>query len=370
MLALTSQSGISFNQSGDRSQIKNTVQILNYTFYTAIYTFLDLFCISFIGSKQSYIPTLPPLTRCNRDSRFVKLWKKATPCSVTGVHDSNQYESNEGNHPRPSTSRGTQRLYIRLNTLHYLQSHLHSLDKTLALSPRVTPSPRTRQLSATSSSSYFEQARLAIQNACQHVSEVAAYRLIFLDSNSVFYGSLYVGDVENSRIRPALRILKQNITLLAAILTERAQPLALKEVMKASFEAYLMVLLAGGSSRIFCRADHKMIEEDFDNLKKVFCTCGEGLIGEEVAEKEADTVEGVVALMGQTTEQLVEDFSIVACEASGIGMGGTNQKLPMPPTTGRWNRADPNTILRVLCHRNDGTANHFLKRTFQLAKRR
>lgn len=211
---------------------------------------------------------------------------------------------------------------------------------------------------------------MAIQNACQHVSEVAAYRLIFLDSNSVFYGSLYVGDVENSRIRPALRILKQNITLLAAILTERAQPLALKEVMKASFEAYLMVLLAGGSSRIFCRADHKMIEEDFDNLKKVFCTCGEGLIGEEVAEKEADTVEGVVALMGQTTEQLVEDFSIVACEASGIGIGGTNQKLPIPPTTGRWNRADPNTILRVLCHRNDGAANQFLKRTFQLAKRR
>jgi hypothetical protein len=45
-------------------------------------------------------------------------------------------------------------------------------------------------------------------------------------------------------------------------------------------------------------------------------------------------------------------------------------KLPMPPTTGKWNRTDPNTILRVLCYRNDRVANHFLKRTYQIAKRR
>lgn len=282
--------------------------------------------------------------------------------------------TNEGHHPRPSTSRGTQRLYIRLNTLHYLLSHIHSLDKTLSLSPRIIPSTRHqfrnshRQLGT--SSAYFDLARLSIQAASQHVSEVAAYRLIFLDSNSVFYESLYVDDVANARIRPALRILKQNLTLLGAILTDRAQALAIKEVMKASFEAYLMVLLAGGSSRVFCRSDHEMIEEDFDSLKRVFCTCGEGLMAEDVVEREAETVEGVVTLMGQNTEQLMEDFSILACEASGIGVVGAGQRLPMPPTTGRWNRADPNTILRVLCYRNDRAANLFLKRTFQLAKRR
>lgn len=323
------------------------------------------------GSKQSYMPILPPLTRCNRDSKFVKLWKRASPCSVP-VADSSQNESDEGNHPRPSTSRGTQRLYIRLNTLHYLLSQLNSIDKTLSLSPRIIPSSRNRFSNSRRQlgSSHFEHTRSAIQVANQHVSEVAAYRLIFLDSNSVFYGSLYVGDVENSRIRPALRILKQNLTLLGAIVTERAQPLAMKEVMKASFEAYLMVLLAGGSLRVFMRSDSEMIEEDFENLKRVFATCGEGLISEDVVQKEAETVEGVVALMGQSTEQLVEDFSIVACEASGIGVVGAGQKLPMPPTTGRWNRADPNTILRVLCYRNDRAANLFLKRTFQLAKRR
>lgn len=281
--------------------------------------------------------------------------------------------AHDGHHPRPSTSRGTQRLYIRLNTLHYIFSHLHSLDKVLSLSPRVTPSTGNRVNNSrtySNSSSYFELANSGIESACQHVSEVAAYRLIFLDSTSVFYDCLYVGDVSNARIRPALRVLKQNLTLLCAIVTDRAQALAMKEVMRAAFEAFSMVLLAGGCSRVFYRSDHEMIEEDFENLRKVFCACGEGLIAENIVEREAEAVEGVIALMSQCTEQLVEDFSIVTCETSGIGVMGSGQKLPMPPTTGRWNRADPNTILRVLCHRNDRAANQFLKRTFQLAKRR
>ncbi|OIV90004.1 hypothetical protein TanjilG_00350 [Lupinus angustifolius] len=330
------------------------------------------------GTKQSYVPSLPPLTRCNRDSKFSKLWKRTAPCGSSLSDLYHMHGTNEGHHPRPSTSRGTQRLYIRLNTLHYLHSHILSLEKTLTQtqSPGVTvPSNRhrfatNRRSQSNSSLSYFETVNLSIPEACQHVSEVAAYRLIFLDSNSTFYDSLYVGDVDNARIRPALRILKQNITLMTAILADRAQPLAMKEVMKATFDAFLMVLLAGGSSRVFNRLDHVMIQEDFESLNRVFCTCDEGLIAENVVEGEAAVVEGVIALMGQSTEQLVEDFSIVTCETSGKGMMGSEQKLPMPPTTGRWNRSDPNTILRVLCHRNDRTANNFLKRAFQLAKRR
>ncbi|XP_065872016.1 protein unc-13 homolog [Euphorbia lathyris] len=325
------------------------------------------------GSKQSYLPSLPPLTRCNRDSKFFKLWKRAAPCSVP-PEEIHQDGMPEGHHPRPSTSRGTQRLYIRLNTLHYLLSHLHSLDKTLALAPRSVSSARTRhanhQRQRSTVSSFFELSHSTIQTACQNVSEVAAYRLIFLDSNSVFYESLYVDCVANARIRPALRILKQNLTLLTAIVTDRAQALAMKSVTKATFEAYLMVLLAGGNSRVFYRADHSMMLEDFEQLKRVFCTCGEGLVTEEMVEKEAEIVEGVISLMGECTEQLMEDLSIVSCETSGIGVIASGQKLPMPPTTGRWNRADPNTILRVLCHRNDKTADQFLKKSFQLAKRK
>ncbi|KAG9137508.1 hypothetical protein Leryth_016806 [Lithospermum erythrorhizon] len=317
--------------------------------------------IASCGSKQSYLQTLPPLTRCGDDSKLVKLLKRAT----YGVRDQ-QNIFDEGNQPRPSTSRGTKRLYVRLNTLHYLLSQLQSIDKTIAVSP-TDGSQRSRQLST---SLYFDSMREAIQEALQHVAEVAAYRLIFLDSNSVLYGSLYARDVTNVRIAPALRIMKPNLCLLCSIVTDKAQLLALKEVMKASFEAYLMVLLAGGSNRAFTQEEHEMIEEDFKGLKSVFCMSGEGIISEDLVDREAETVEGVVALMGQTTDHLIEYFTTVTCEASGIGVVGEGQKLPMPPTTGRWNRSDANTILRVLCHRNDKDANDFLKRTFQLPKRK
>lgn len=334
-----------------------------FTFFFLTILFVDS------GSKQNYIPTLPPLTRCSRGSKFIKLWKKATPCAVAGLSPYHLGLEEEGNNPRPSTSRGTQRLYIRLNTLYYMISQLNSLDKCLSNTSKIIPSQKNRLSNSSSRHhDHFEQTRSAIVAATQHVSEVAAYRLIFLDSNSVLYGSLYVGHVVNARISPALRVLKQNLTLLNAIVTERAQPLAVKEVMKASFEAYLMVLIAGGGARSFTRADHEMIEDDLKHLKRVFSTYGEGVILEDVVEKEAETVEGVVDLMGKTTEQLVDDFTVVACEASGMGVS-SGQTLPMPPTTGRWSSSDPNTMLRVLCHRKDRVANLFLKRTFHLAKR-
>ncbi|GJW39485.1 mammalian uncoordinated homology 13 protein [Tanacetum coccineum] len=310
------------------------------------------------GSKQSYVPTLPPLTRCGRNSKFIKLWKLAAPAACAPVISTNPNEVNieEGaNCSRPSTSRGTQRLYIRLNTLHYILSQLHSLQKSLTVSPRILFSPKNRL------GSYFDQTRHIIQSATQHVSEVSAYRLIFLDSNSVFYNSLYVADVENARIAPALKIMKHNLTLLTAILTDRAQPLATKELMKASFDVFLMVLLAGGSSRNFTRLDHSMIEDDFKDLKKLFSTHGDGLIVEDVVDREAENVEGVVSLMGRTTEQLVDDLGTLVYDENGVGV--------VPTTTGKWSSTDQNTILRVLCYRNESGANLFLKRTFQLAKR-
>jgi hypothetical protein len=328
----------------------------------------------FSGSKQSYIPLLPPLTRCNRDSRFLKLWKKAAPC---GSNNEDTYQINgthESHNPRPSTSRGTQRLYIRINTLHYLMTNIHSLEKALAMNPGVVPSNRLRftnnRRAQNNNNSYFESLNLSILAACRHVSEVTSYRLVFLDSSSVFYDRLYVGGVTRGHIRPVIRNLKQNLIQMSTILTDRAQPLATKEIMKASFDAFLMVLLAGGTSRVFHRHDHMALREDFENLKRVFSNNVEGLIAENVVDGEAAVVQGVIALMGQSTEQLMEDFTIAACESSGIGMMGNGQKLPMPPTTCKWNRADPNTMLRVLCYRNDGAANQFLKRTFQLAKRR
>lgn len=327
------------------------------------------------GNKQSYLPSLPPLTRCNQDSKIIRLWRRAaSPCQATvtsprgGVYHSQNVSFSGGNNPRPSTSRGTQRLYVRLNTLHYLLSHIHALDKSLSFFSHAPASSAPTRPLAAQPTHHFDHPRAAAQSAITRVAEVAAYRLVFLDSHHSFYGGLYIGGVADARIRPALRTLKQNLSFLVTILVDRAQPVAVREVMKASFQAFLFVLLAGGGERSFTVEDHAVIDEDFRSLKRAFCTRGEGLVAEEVVEAEALAAESVVALMGQTAEQLVEEFGIVACETTGAV--SDRQQLPMPPTTRRWSRTDPNTILRVLCHRDDEVASHFLKRTFQLPKRR
>ncbi|XP_015697020.2 protein unc-13 homolog [Oryza brachyantha] len=325
--------------------------------------------ISFVascGSKHSYVPPLPPLTRCNQDSGFFKLWRKAVMPSCQapegGVHGGAVGGGGGSHHvPGPSISRGTQRLYVRLNTLEYVVTHLHAVDKSL-----------------NAASHRLEGARGAAQSAVAHVAEVAAFRLVFLDSRHSFYHGLYLRGVADTRIRTALRALKQNLTFLVSVLADRAQPVAVREVMKASFEAFLMVLLAGGGDRSFTRADHAMVEEDFRSLRRAFCTCGEGLVPQEVVAREAETAERVVELMARPTEHLIDEFGHATCESisgerdddGSSGGGGSGGATPVPPTPRQWDPADPNTILRVLCHRDDEVASQFLKRTFQLAKRR
>ncbi|KAJ3693151.1 hypothetical protein LUZ60_012246 [Juncus effusus] len=347
--------------------------------------------VASVGVKE--MPALPPLTRCNQDSKLLQLWKKAacqqpcqTPCQASIdmdqvgppqprlVASKSTRGRGETHHPRLTMSRATQRLYVRLNTLHYVLASLNSIDRSLthfatrsnnrhnpSPSPAVAHLARRRALALPN----FEQARDTIQSSILHVSEVAAFRLIFTDMSSVFYDALYVGNVAEVRVRPAVRALKQNLTFLTNVLIDR--PVALREVMKASFDVFQLVLLAGGVSRAFLKADHQMIFEDLGSLKKLFCSIGVESVTEEVVEAEAAAADEVVSLMGLPAERLIEEFVRVAWE--GYGPVG-DEKMPIPPNPSRWARSDPNTILRVLCHRDEETANRFLKRTFDLPKRR
>lgn len=348
-----------------------------------------LLLASSCGSKDSYVPPLPPLTRCNQDSKLVQLWKKAAPPCQVGdmevldcgradivtsskkpkLEASRSRRGDDRDHAhavRPATSRGTQRLYVRLNTLHYLLAILHSIDRSLssALAPHRQRRRRAR-------SSAFDHARPALDAAVHLVSELSAYRLVFLDSAQFLHQALYQGGVSVARARPALRVMKQNIAFLFGVLTEQAQPLAVLEVMRASVEAFLTVVLAGGSGRAFARADHAAVAEDFASLKRLFCGFG---VAEEAAERETARAEGVLALMAVPTEKLIHEF--LGYYASSTPVAPAVDELPrlpmMPvtPTTRRWSRSDANTVLRVLCYRDDEAANRFLKKAFDLPKRR
>ncbi|CAO2044374.1 unnamed protein product [Urochloa humidicola] len=320
------------------------------------------------SNKESYVPPLPPLTRCNQDSKLVQLWRKAAPPCQAGADGGHHLNLNcggeaddtgassskaprlvaRGEAVRPATSRGTQRLYVRLNTLHYLLALLHSIERTLGLGHRRA--------------SRFHHARPALDAGCLHVSELSAYRLVFLDSAHFLHQTLYRGPVSDARIRPALRVMKQSLAFLASILSERAQPLALREALKASLEAFLTVLLAGGSARAFTRADYGAVAEDLASLKRLFGALG---VAEEAVEREAAQAEGVVALMALSTDKLIHELlSHYATTAPD------ELPLALPPTTRRWSRSDANTVLRVLCYRDDEAASRFLKKAFDLPKRR
>ncbi|BAB90489.1 hypothetical protein [Oryza sativa Japonica Group] len=55
-----------------------------------------------------------------------------------------------------------------------------------------------------------------------------------LNSHHSFYDGLYVGGVADARIRPALRTLKQNMSLLLSVLIDRVQPVAVQEASEAA----------------------------------------------------------------------------------------------------------------------------------------
>jgi hypothetical protein len=166
--------------------------------------------------------------------------------------------------------------------------------------------------------------------------------------------------------------MKQNLAFLSGVLTEQAQPPAVLEVMRASVEAFLTVVLAGGSGRAFARADHAAVAEDFASLKRLFCGFG---VAEEVVERETARAEGVLALMAVPTEKLIHEFlghyaASTPVAAAADELPRLPMMMPVTPTTRRWSRSDADTVLRVLCYRDDEAANRFLKKAFDLPKRR
>jgi hypothetical protein len=159
--------------------------------------------------------------------------------------------------------------------------------------------------------------------------------------------------------------MKQSLTFLTNVLSERAQPLAVREVMKASVEAFLTVVLAGGSGRAFNHADYEVVAEDLGSLKRLFCSFG---LPEETVDREAVQAEGVLALMSLSTEKLIDE--LLRHYTSAPTFAPDELPMALPPTTRHWSRSDANTILRVLCYRDDEAASRFLKKAFDLPKRR
>nr|GEU56896.1 pyrophosphate--fructose 6-phosphate 1-phosphotransferase subunit alpha [Tanacetum cinerariifolium] len=86
----------------------------------------------------------------------------------------------------------------------------------------------------------------------------------------------------------------------------------------------LLVLLAGGLSHAFTLQDSRQIKDDFKSLRDLFWANGDGF-----------------------------QWIHVTLETYG---SSAKSRLLLPSTTGQWSPSNPNTLLHVLCCRNDDAA--------------
>ncbi|KAG9130119.1 hypothetical protein Leryth_012863 [Lithospermum erythrorhizon] len=309
------------------------------------------------GSRSSFLPVMPVLTRCSRSSKFSVFRKKDGANIVQGR------KSQVGTSDRDD-SFSIPRLCVRINTFYHIQKQLEILMQRstshLKTSGCVHDDDLTRGLGKK-----LELSTAACVEGIQHLSETTAYKVIFHDLSHVLWDYLYVGDVSSSRIDPFLDELEQHLEIISSTVHDRVRTRVITCVMKAAFEGFLLVLLAGGPSRAFTMRDASIIDEDLKFLKDLFWSNGDGL-PTDLIKKSSVTLEDVLALFHTDTGSLVEQYKQIVLDSYGAS---AKSRLPLPATTGQWKRTEPNTVLRVLCLRNDETASKFLKKTYNLPKR-
>ncbi|XP_057959137.1 protein unc-13 homolog [Malania oleifera] len=310
------------------------------------------------GTRNAFVPTMPALTRCTTGSKFHGVWKKKEKPQNSQRRNA-QVATMNGD-----SSFGIAQLCVRISTLQRIRMELEVLEKRIITLLRNSEFAEAEDIS-NGLGKKFELSATASLEAIQQLCEAVAYKIIFRDLSHALWDGLYVGEPSSSRIEPLLQELEQNLMIVSDIVHERVRTRVITDIMKASFDGFLLVLLAGGPSRVFSRQDFQIIEDDFKSLKDLFWANGDGL-PIEVIDKFSTAVRGVLPLLRTDTESLIERFRRLTLEAYG---SSAKSRLPLPPTSGQWNPTEPNTLLRVLCYRNDETASKFLKKTYNLPKK-
>ncbi|KDO66513.1 hypothetical protein CISIN_1g002030mg [Citrus sinensis] len=309
------------------------------------------------GSRNNFIPTMPALTRCTMGSKFGAFKRKEK------LHTAQKRKSQVGT-TNGDNSFGVPQLCCRINTFQHIRKELEVLEKKTVHQLRSSHSTRTDNIT-NGIEKRFELSAASSVEAIQQLSEAIAYKVIFHDLSHVLWDGLYVGEVSSSRIEPFLQELEHYLEIISSTVHDRVRTRVITDIMKASFEGFLLVLLAGGPSRAFTHQDSDIIEEDFKFLCDLFWSNGDGLPA-DLIDKFSTSVRSILPLYHNDTESLIEEFKRLTLESYG---SSAKSRLPLPPTSGQWNPTEPNTVLRVLCYRSDETAVKFLKKAYNLPKK-
>ncbi|KAJ9548850.1 hypothetical protein OSB04_021393 [Centaurea solstitialis] len=311
------------------------------------------------GSRSSFLPALPPLTRCRGGSKLNGVFKKKDRSNISQRRTSMQ------NTTASNDSYSITQLCVRVNSFHYIRKDLEVLEKRTITHLK---SNGIREGSFVNGSrKNFERSLVACVEGIQQVCEATAYKLVFHELSHVLWDGLYVTGASSSRIEPFLQELEQNLEIIAETVQDNTiRTRLITNIMRASFEGFLLVLLAGGPCRSFVLEDSSIIQEDFQFLMDLFWSNGDGLPIDLIG-KHSTIVKGVLPLFSSDTSSLVEKYKSLMID--GNNGSSTKSRLALPPTTDQWGPIEPNTILRVLCHRDDKMATTFLKKNYNLPKK-
>lgn len=307
------------------------------------------------GTRNSFMPQLPPLTRCEVGSNIL-FKKKEKPQNP-------QYRGSQNGTTNGADPLALPQLCVRLNTLQFVRGELENLEKKIKTGLRNVESAQADVTDGLDIK--FELCQTACQEGIQQLCETTAYKVTFYDLGHVLWDILYIGDIASSRIEILLRELDPILETISGMVHNKVRNRAITALMKATFDGFLLVLLAGGPLRAFTRQDSQIIEDDFKALKDLFLADGDGL-PEELVDKASSQVKNVLPLLRTDSESLIDRFKRMMAESN---RSGAKNRLPLPPTTGHWSPNEPNTVLRVLCYRYDETATKFLKKTYNLPKK-
>ncbi|GMI97750.1 hypothetical protein like AT2G20010 [Hibiscus trionum] len=310
------------------------------------------------GTRSTFVPSMPALTRCSTRSKFPGVFKKKEKFQMAQSRKS-QVGTTNGN-----GSFGIPQLCCRINTLQHIRMELDVLVKRTIVHLRSSESPHVDNV-ANGMGKAFELSAAACLEGIQQLCEATAYKVVFHDLSHVLWDGLYVGEVSSSRIEPFLQELEHYLEVISLTVHDRVRTRVITEVMKASFDGFLLVLLAGGPARAFSLQDYETIAGDFKFLMDLFWSNGDGLPA-DLIEKFSTTVKAVLPLFHTDSDSLIEQFKYTTAESYG---SSAKSKLPLPPTSGQWSPTEPNTLLRVLCYRDDEAAAKFLKKTYNLPKK-
>lgn len=313
--------------------------------------------------KKELYPLAPPLTRY-AETVIPVIRKKVY--EYTAIEDNVLTKLNELTVPR---------LCIRLNTIKFIQVQLGSLEQGIRSSwahvrqsldekpDEEEAEESLERVSLTQNEAVdelfdttFNSIKETMENITQRLCDLIGTRIVFWDLRDTFLFRLYRGNVESARLDGFLTHVDTVLENICSLVDDAVRDSVVLSIFKALIEGFVWVLLDGGPSRAFSDSDVIMMEEDLTILKEFFIAEGEGL-PRSLVEQESRIAVQILSLFSLQSESIIQ-MLMTASEQISVGSDTHNN--------GHMHLLDARTLVRVLCHKNDREASHFLKRQYQL----